>query len=137
MLVIDGEFLGPGELRFTVVVTLWILLPVVGELRIKDDVFVIDGEDRIITWEVDGEDRIEVADGEARIISWADGEALIAGELTRLGRQCLTESEPDWESLLLLGEPGEDTITWRGLRDPGTEEEAATAWGPTRGESGR
>lgn len=40
-----------------------------------------------------------------------DGDALIAGELTRLGRQCLTESEPDWESLLLLGEPGEDTIT--------------------------
>lgn len=59
-----------------------------------------------------------------------DGEARMAGELTRLGRQCLTESEPDWESLLLLGEPGEDTITWRGLSPPATD-------GPTRGESGR
>lgn len=45
------------------------------------------------------------------IATEGDGDALIAGELTRLGRQCLTESEPDWESLLLLGEPGEDTIT--------------------------
>lgn len=64
------------------------------------------------------------------ITTEGDGDALIAGELTRLGRQCLTESEPDWESLLLLGEPGEDTITWRGLSPPATD-------GPTRGESGR
>lgn len=69
-----------------------------------------------------------VVDGELR--RFEDGDARFAGELTRLGRQCFTESDPDWESLLLLGEPGEDTITWRGLRPP-------AAGGPTRGESGR
>lgn len=69
-----------------------------------------------------------MTDGEVRIPG--DGEARIAGEPTRLGRQCFTESDPDWESLLLLGDPGEDTITCRGLRPP-------TACGPTRGESGR
>lgn len=53
-----------------------------------------------------------VTDGEFRIMpEWLDGDERIAGELTRLGRQCFTESEPDCESLLLLGEPGEDTIT--------------------------
>lgn len=99
-----------------------------GEFRIADVEVVIEGEDLSITCEVDGDDLIAVpADGDALMISCADGDALIAGELTRLGRQCLTESEPDWESLLLLGEPGEDTITWRGLRAPVTEEEAATA----------
>lgn len=41
------------------------------------------------------------------------GECRIAGLLTRLdGRQCFTLSEPLWESpLLLLGEPGDETIT--------------------------
>lgn len=66
----------------------------------------------------------------------------MAGELTRLGRQCLTESEPDWESLLLLGDPGEDTITCRGLIGPGgatgPEDAGPAATGrATRGESGR
>lgn len=70
-----------------------------------------------------------IEDGEL-LATEGEGEARIAGELTRLGRQCLTESEPDWESLLLLGEPGEDTITWRGLRPTAAD-------GPTRGESGR
>lgn len=66
--------------------------------------------------------------GEARLRDVIDGDGLApageptetvgewrsAGELTRLPvdcRQCLTLSEPLWESLLLLGEPGEDTIT--------------------------
>lgn len=78
----DGELRGPGE--FTDVVD--------GEFRTPGELMVTDGELRII-------------------MVWLDGEARMAGELTRLGRQCLTESEPDWESLLLLGEPGEETIT--------------------------
>ncbi|KAH1003008.1 hypothetical protein HUJ05_010960 [Dendroctonus ponderosae] len=94
-----------------------------------------------------------VIEEEERSIGCVEGDARIAGELTRLGRQCFTESEPDWESLLLLGEPeipksprhhpthspGEETITWRGLRDAGDAEDAC--WpgdaAPTRGESGR
>lgn len=92
-LVMEGEFLGPGELM------------------------VIEDEELCNVLVV-----VITTDG--------DGDALIAGDVTRLGRQCLTESEPDWESLLLLGEPGEDTITWRGLSPPATD-------GPTRGESGR
>lgn len=49
--------------------------------------------------------RLEVVDGEFRIpgelvtegdfLIAGDGDALIAGELTRPGKQCLTESEPD------------------------------------------
>lgn len=76
-----------------------------GELRGPGDATeVVDGELRI-----PGE--LMVTEGEERRIVWVDGEARMAGELTRLGRQCLTESEPDCESLLLLGEPGEETIT--------------------------
>lgn len=108
-LVTDGELFGPGE--FTVTDE--------GELCRPE---AVDGEFRITPVSV------MVVDGELRRLE--DGDARIAGELTRLGRQCFTESDPDWESLLLLGEPGEDTITWRGLRPP-------TAGGPTRGESGR
>ncbi|RZC40856.1 hypothetical protein BDFB_000355 [Asbolus verrucosus] len=78
----DGEFLGPDELTDVVD----------GEFRTPGELIVTDGELLIIT-------------------DWVDGEARMAGELTRLGRQCLTESEPDCESLLLLGEPGEETIT--------------------------
>lgn len=78
----EGEFLGPGELT-----------------DVDDGEFLMPGE-------------LMVTEGELRIIMvWVDGEARMAGELTRLGRQCLTESEPDCESLLLLGEPGEETIT--------------------------
>lgn len=58
-------------------------------------------------WRNPGDD----AEGEDRSGAWQAGDARMAGELTRLGRQCLTDSAPDWESLLLLGEPGEDTIT--------------------------
>lgn len=75
-----------------------------------------------------------VTEGEDLIAAWEEGDARMAGELTRLGRQCLTDSEPDWESLLLLGEPGEETITWRGRRPPADEDPAG---GPTRGDSGR
>lgn len=101
-LVTEGEFLGPGEL------------------------VVEDGE----LWRLavtEGEVLIGAGDGDERC---CDGDALMAGDETLLGRQCLTESDPDWESLLLLGDPGEDTITCRGLRPP-------AAGGPTRGESGR
>lgn len=96
----DGEFLGPGE---------W--------TDVVDGEFLTPGEEM-------------VTEGLVLIIVWVDGDARMVGELTRLGRQCLTESEPDWESLLLLGEPGEETITWRGLRP-------AAGGGPTRGDSGR
>lgn len=52
-----------------------------------------------------------LTEGEDLSINWEEGDARTAGEQTRLGRQCLTDSAPEWESLLLLGEPGEDTIT--------------------------
>lgn len=97
---------------------LWLTTPAAGEAGV---VVTMEGEWRMLT-----------TDGEVRIPAAGDGEARTAGEPTRLGgRQCFTESEPDCESLLLLGDPGEDTITWRGLRPP------AAACGPTRGESGR
>lgn len=108
-LLTEGEFLGPGEL----------IVAEDGELcrpAVAEGEFLTPGE-------------LIVTDGEWRIP--AEGEERIAGDVTRLGRQCLTESDPDWESLLLLGEPGEDTITWRGLRPAGAAE------GPTRGDSGR
>lgn len=95
-LVIEGEFLGPGEPPEAAV--------------------VMEGECRMPGEPTEGE----------RMAAWALG---------RPGRQCLTDSEPDWESLLLLGEPGEETITWRGLSEPPDED--AAAWGPTRGDSGR
>lgn len=63
-----------------------------------EEASVVEGE-----WRKPGDPM--VTEGEERNIAWAEGEARMAGELTRLGRQCLTESEPDWESLLLLGEP--------------------------------
>lgn len=118
ILVIEGEFLGP----------------LAGDAI--DEAKVLEGE-----WRRPG-DPI-VTEDEDRNIVWVEGEARMPGELTRLGRQCLTESEPDWESLLLLGEPGEDTITCRGLSGPGDAAAPDDAWppatdgGPTRGESGR
>lgn len=72
-LVTDGEFLGPGEVMLTDDDEPWKAVVIDGE-------FLTPGE-------------LIVADGELRIP--AEGEALIAGEETRLGRQCLTESEPD------------------------------------------
>lgn len=108
-LVTEGEFLGPGELMVAEDEEWW-------RPAVADGEFLMPGE-------------LIVTDGEWRIP--AEGEERMAGEVTRLGRQCLTESEPDWESLLLLGEPGEDTITWRGLRP------TWAADGPTRGDSGR
>lgn len=115
-----------------------LLACIAGELDLV--VAIIDG-DALLKLVTDGEflgpgELMVIEDGElwrlllVVITTDGDGDARIAGELTRLGRQCLTESEPDWESLLLLGEPGEDTITWRGLSPPATD-------GPTRGESGR
>lgn len=119
---------------------------IAGELDLdKFPAASIDGE-ALVRLEIDGEFlapgelTTEVVDGEFRMLDVTEGELLIvvgvwpdeemAGDTTRLGRQCLTESEPDWESLLLLGEPGEETITWRGLNP-------AAGGGPTRGESGR
>lgn len=115
-----------------------LLACIAGEL---DLVVAITDGDALLKLVTDGEflgpgELMVIEDGElwrlllVVITTEGDGDARIAGELTRLGRQCLTESEPDWESLLLLGEPGEDTITWRGLSPPATD-------GPTRGESGR
>lgn len=62
-----------------------------------------------VLWRIPGEEILTA--GDDLRVNWEEGDALMAGELTRLGRQCLTDSAPDWESLLLLGEPGEDTIT--------------------------
>lgn len=107
-LVIEGELLGPGEFIVAADGELWRPDVAEGELLMPGELIVTEGEWRMVE----------------------DGDARTAGEPTRLGRQCLTESDPDWESLLLLGEPGEDTITWRGRRPPAGD-------GPTRGESGR
>lgn len=90
-LVIEGECLGPGEL----------MVAEDGEVRIKV-VEDTEGEFRIIPCALAVEGDLRRAE---------DGEARRAGELMRLGRKCLTESDPDWESLLLLGEPGDETIT--------------------------
>lgn len=49
-----------------------------GELRGPGELIVIEEDELVIV-----------------VITVGDGEALMAGELTRLGRQCLTESEPD------------------------------------------
>lgn len=71
-------------------------LALLGEARLKD---VMEGDGR----------------GCAEAGLTREGDWRIAGEFTREeGRQCFTESEPDWELLLLLGEPGEETITWKG-----------------------
>lgn len=92
-LLTDGEFFGPGEATVAEEGEPWKLTVVDGEFLTPDELIVVDGEFRI-----------EALEGE--------GDALIAGDDNpRLGRQCLTESEPDCESLLLLGEPGEETIT--------------------------
>lgn len=90
--------------------------PRAGEARLG----VVRGEARLGVAN-DGEARLRLVmegDGRApagefiRPAALGVGECRIAGEFTLLdGRQCFTESEPDCESLLLLGDPGEDTIT--------------------------
>lgn len=90
-LVTEGEFLGPREVIEAADVELW--RPPVADGEFLTPVM-------LAALAADGE--FLMADGDAR---------KVAGDETRPGRQCLTESEPDWESLLLLGEPGEETIT--------------------------
>lgn len=72
-LEIDGELLGPGELMVTNDGELWKPEVADGELRTPGELMVTEGDCRMPD----------------------DGEARTAGEPTRLGRQCLTESDPD------------------------------------------
>lgn len=48
---------------------------------------------------------VMLIEGEGRREGCVEGAARTAGEPPREGRPRFTESEPDWESLLLLGEP--------------------------------